>query len=336
LAPAGDRTEWTDRLDGVVAKHWGSGARVEKVEIALGGGSNATWLFDVVEAAGARRELVLRQETAGGPSNPFLDPEAQFRIGRAMYAAGVPVPEPHFLLDPEDGLGRGFAMERIAGETIPRKILRNPEFANARPRLAVQCGEILARIHGVDPGPLEFLAARPESRDPIATQRDRLDSYAEPHPALELGFRWLEDRRPAEAPRTLVHGDFRNGNFIVGPEGIRAVLDWECCHLGDPLEDHGWLCTRSWRFGQPDAPVGGFGARPTLCRSYENAGGGPCPEERVRYWEVFGLVRWAVINVWQAYTHVHEGRRSVVYAACGRNACEIEYDLLKTLEGSYD
>lgn len=336
MEPAGDRSEWVDRLGAVVAKHWGRRARAEGVEIALGGGSNATWFFDVVDASGARRELVLRCETAGGLLNPFLDPEAQFRIVECVHAAGVPVPEPHFLLEPGDGLGRGFAMERVAGETIPRKVLRDPEFASARPRLADQCGEILARIHGVDPTPLAFLGDLPESCDPIATQRERLDRYREAHPALELGFRWLEQRRPPRVARRLVHGDFRNGNFIIGSDGIRAVLDWECCHLGDPLEDHGWLCTRSWRFGRTDYPVGGFGERAALCRSYEAAGGGACPEERVRYWEVFGLVRWAIINIWQAYTHVYEGRRSVVYAACGRNACEIEYDLLKTLDGTYD
>lgn len=331
-----DQREWIARLGALVVHHWGTGAQAQNVDVALGGGSNRTWFFDVVEASGTRRRAVLRQETATGPLSPFLDPESQYRIVQRAHAAGVPVPEPLFLLDERDGLGRGFGMERVDGETIPRKILRDPEFKAARPRLASQCGEILARIHRIDPAPLGFLAALPESRDPVATQRRRLDDYREPHPALELGFRWLETHRPAVAPRTLVHGDFRNGNFIVGPEGIRAVLDWECCHLGDPLEDHGWLCTRSWRFGRVEAPVGGFGDRETLCRSYEAAGGLSCSPEQIRYWEIFGLVRWAVINVWQAYGHVHEGRRSVVYAACGRNACEIEYDLLRTLDGSYD
>jgi aminoglycoside phosphotransferase (APT) family kinase protein len=56
----------------------------------------------------------------------------------------------------------------------------------------------------------------------------------------------------------LVHGDFRNGNLIGGPDGLRAVLDWELAHLGDPLEDLGWLCVRSWRCGA-EPRVGGFG-----------------------------------------------------------------------------
>ena len=104
------------------------------------------------------------------------------------------------------------------------------------------------------------------------------------HPALEVGLKWLEDHRPENTRRTLVHGDFRNGNLIIGPEGIRAVLDWECCHIGNPLEDLGWLCTRSWRFGQFDKPVGGFGKREDLFAGYLSKNQLPDPDE-VRYWD---------------------------------------------------
>ncbi len=324
-----------DALEALARRHFGTGARVRGVDTALGGGSNRTTFFEVVEAGGrAPRRLVLRQETYRAPKSPFLRPDWQYALVAAAHAAGVPVPRPYFLLEDADGLGRGFAMERVEGEGLPRRILRDPVFSAVRPALAGQCGEILAAIHQIDTASLPFLDDIPESRDPIHAQRERLDYYDEAHPALELGFRWLEARRPALARRALVHGDFRNGNFLVTRDGIRAVLDWECSHAGDPLEDLGWLCTRSWRFGHHELPVGGFGERDDLYARYRAVAGEAVDPERVRYWEVYGLVRWAVINLMQAHGHVFEGRSSVVFAACGRNVAEIEYDLMRTLDGS--
>jgi aminoglycoside phosphotransferase (APT) family kinase protein len=328
------KAEQKARLDALAGRHFGEGARVVAIDPALGGGSNQTTFFEVLETGTATPlRLVLRQETYRAPKSPFIRPDWQYALVRAAYLAEVPVPRPYFLLEERDGLGRGFVMERVDGEALPRRILRDPAFEAVRPRLAGQCGEILAAIHDIDTDALEFLPEIPESRDPIDAQRQRLDFYDEAHPALELGFRWLEEKRPAPERRTLVHGDFRNGNFIIGHAGIRAVLDWECSHTGDPLEDLGWLCTRSWRFGSEELPVGGFGRRADLYRGYQAAGGNVDPE-RIRYWEVYGLVRWAVINLMQAHGHVFEARSSVVFAACGRNVAEIEYDLLKTLDGT--
>ena len=128
----------------------------------------------------------------------------------------------------------------------------------------------------------------------------------------------------------MVHGDFRVGNLIVGPEGLRAVLDWELAHVGDPGEDLGWLCVRSWRFGG-EGRVGGVGALGDLLDGYHAAGGRPVDEAAVRYWEVFGNVRWAVICLVQTFSHLHGFRRSVELAAVGRRVCEVEHDLLELL-----
>ncbi|MEQ8494034.1 MAG: phosphotransferase family protein, partial [Gammaproteobacteria bacterium] len=194
----------------------------------------------------------------------------------------------------------------------------------------------LARIHAIDPGLLPELEAVPESGDPLAAWLGYLDRWEEPHPALELAFRWLERHRPTHTQRTLLHGDFRVGNVLVGGEGIRALLDWECAHFGDPLEDFGWLCTRSWRFEHPERPAAGIGLRENLYRAYEAAGGRAVDREAARWWEIFGLARWALYNVMQIYGHVSGRRRSPAFAACGRNTCLIEYDLLMTIAGRYD
>ena len=56
-----------------------------------------------------------------------------------------------------------------------------------------------------------------------------------PQPIARAAIRWLR-RSPPPHPRRLsvVHGDYRTGNFLFDAEGrIRAILDWEMCHLGD-------------------------------------------------------------------------------------------------------
>ena len=215
---------------------------------------------------------------------------------------------------------------------MPKAIQQGAALAAVRPQLAARCGELLARLHAIDPAEVDFLARRPDSADAIGAFRARYDYYGE---AIELGFRWLERNRPRGAVRTLLHGDFRCGNLIVAPDGIKAVLDWECVHLGSPMEDLGWLCSRAWRFTRPDLPVGGMGERADLYAAYEAAGGCKVDPEEVRCWEIFGLVRWAVYNIWQAHGHVTGKRQSVAYAACGRNTSLVEYDLLMTLAGRY-
>ncbi|HYF46984.1 MAG TPA: phosphotransferase family protein, partial [Acidimicrobiales bacterium] len=193
-----------------------------------------------------------------------------------------------------------------------------------------QCAAALAALHSVDPDELAGLDGLPEL-DQVAQFRDLVDGLDEPHPAFELGFRWLEDHRPPSAGRAVVHGDFRNGNLIVGPDGLRAVLDWELAHVGDPLEDLGWLCTRAWRFGGPD-PVGGFGRREELYAAYEAAGGRAVDPEAARWWEVLGSLKWGVMCIIQAATHLTGQSRSMELAAIGRRVCENEFDVLLLID----
>jgi aminoglycoside phosphotransferase (APT) family kinase protein len=117
----------------------------------------------------------------------------------------------------------------------------------------------------------------------------------------------------------------------VGPEGIRAVLDWELAHLGDPLEDLGWLCVNSWRFGNIDEPVGGFGPREDLFRGYESAGGRKIDPDAVHFWEVFGTLKWGIMCLIQGFTHLSGAKRSIELAAIGRRPSETEIDLLNLL-----
>jgi aminoglycoside phosphotransferase (APT) family kinase protein len=218
----------------------------------------------------------------------------------------------------------------VEGETLGGRIARGEALAAARPHLARQCGEILARIHTLDPD------AFPELRR--WTTPDLLDQWeasyrasAWPRPVFELALRWLREHCPPPPRRPrLVHGDFRNGNLMIGPEGVRAVLDWEIAHVADPMEDLGWICVNSWRFGVADKPVGGFGQREELWAGYEAAGGAPVDRDHALFWEVFGSLRWGVMCAGMTAAF-RDADPSVERAVIARRTSETEVDLLRLL-----
>lgn len=260
------------------------GARVENVERLSGGASRETWRFD---ADG--EPLILRRDP---PSRPGL-PGAMGREAaaiRASAAAGLRVPEILVATDDADLWGSaGIVMRRVEGETLARRILRDDEYAGAREVLAAQCGEFLAGLHAVDPAAVPGMWGG----DPVQLCRDNLANIGGSSETFDLAFRWLEEHRPAPTGRAIIHGDFRLGNLIVGPDGLRAVLDWELVHEGDPAEDLGWLCVRCWRFGAP-LPVGGFGTREQLLDAYAAAGGAAIDLETLRWWEVLNTLKWGI------------------------------------------
>ncbi len=299
----------------------GGDVSIEGLRRLSGGASRVTSAFDAVAPDGTRTPLVVQQVRSGtGGTGPGMAVEAA--VLRAAAEAGVPVPRVVAV-----GEGASFVvLEHVEGETIARKILRDDEFSAARPVLAGQCGRALAALHGM---PVDAVP-RLESPDQVAQYRAVLDASGQPHPALELGFRHLEATRPPAAETTVVHGDFRHGNLIVGPDGLRAVLDWELVHVGDPLEDLSWLCVKSWRFGA--APrVGGFGEVPELVGAYEEASGRTVDLDALRWWETFGTLKWGIMCIMQAAAHLTGAARSVELAAIGRRVCEVEHDLLLLL-----
>ena len=316
-------------LAAAVTRHLGGEATVGAVRRLSGGASRETWAFDA-QIGGDQLALVLRRDPAPAVAGP-LERSAEAAVLTAAHDAGVLAPRVRFVLTPEDGLGTGFVMDRVEGETVARRILRDDEYAAARPLLTAQVAEQAARIHAVPTAALPTLTAL-GPREQLDQYRAVLDSFGEPHPAFELGLRRLARDAPTVDAWTLVHGDFRAGNLVVGPEGLRAVLDWELAHLGDPIEDLGWLCVKSWRFGVTERRVGGFGDVDELCDAYTAAGGVPVDRARLAWWEAFGTLKWGVICEIQAQTHLQGLVRSVELATLGRRIAEMEWDLLELLD----
>jgi aminoglycoside phosphotransferase (APT) family kinase protein len=296
----------------------------------LSGGASKESILITLRDGGAEYGYVLRRAAAGHDDGFGLGPAVEAALLQAAGLAGAAVPGVAFVLDDEDGLGPGFVMHKVEGETLAPRIQRDDAFVQARTALPAQLGQVLARIHRAR---IDHVTDLPDQ--PIGWQIDHyrgvLDQIGVTAPALELGLAWAAANRPASPRTTLVHGDFRLGNLMVDGQGLAAVLDWELSHRGDPMEDLGWLCIRSWRFGRPDLAVAGIGEREALFAAYEAESGIAVDRAAVHFWEVFGNVKWGAICLIQASRHVGGQTRSVELAAIGRRMQEPASDLMGLL-----
>jgi aminoglycoside phosphotransferase (APT) family kinase protein len=298
---------------------------IERLTRLSGGVSRETWSLDAITATDTI-PLILRRPSAGVPGGEDLSLPLPLEGHVLRCAAAHGVPAPRVVAH----VGEGFLMDRVAGETIAQRILGEERFANARGRLLDQCAAALAGLRRVPAGALPSLPTR-RATDLVKAHERMYRSMSVTRPILEVGFRWLEDHLPVGGDTGLVHGDFRLGNLVVNDEGLASLLDWELAHFGDPMEDLGWFCTNAWRFNRPDRPAGGLGSREALCAAYEKAGGPRTDLERVRFWEIFGCIKWAVISMRFANRHLSGAHRSIELLAIGRRTAEAEIDLMNLL-----
>ncbi len=317
---------------------YGAGARVESLKKLSTGASRETWSFVVVTAKTMCVPLILKRDPVVYRANGTIaKEETGLGVERAVEGklielaegAGVPVPGVSFYLSENEKTTSGFVMEHLQGETLGRRILREESYAAARRRLAFQCGQAAARLHGIALGDLPELECR-TAREQLEQDHDTMNRFGHPYPGFEYGFRWLEERLEwAGEGLGLVHGDFRNGNIVVNADGLRGILDWELAHVGNPVSDLGWICVRSWRYGHVSKPVGGFGEISELLAGYKAGGGNPVSPEAIHYWEVFGTLRWGVLCIAMTFSHLHGTQTSLEKAVIGRRTAETEYDLLQ-------
>ena len=302
--------------------------KVSNLEPLTGGASKEIWKFEVSNAKKSTKMILRRGSGIEGPLAIKTADEA--RIQKEVIKVGAPVPKILAVSKNEEELGDSYIMHFVEGESIARKILRDKEYKKALPILAYQCGEAIAKIHNVDINNFSFLPKKP-AEDQLEDLYSTYQSFEQPSPVFEYAYLWLKEQDFGNFQESLVHGDFRLGNIIVNADGLQSIIDWELAHIGNPLQDLGWVCGNSWRFGKNDKVVGGFGELEDLLEGYNSVSKLKVNKEMVRCWQVFGTFRWGVICLIQAYAHLNGTINSIEKAAIGRRVSETEIDIVDLL-----
>jgi aminoglycoside phosphotransferase (APT) family kinase protein len=267
------------------------------------GASNLTFL---VEREGAR--VVLRR-----PPPPPLPPSAhdmvrEARVQTCLARGGVRVPRILAVCEDEGVIGVPFyVMEEIVGEVVCDALPAALDTPGERRRLGLELVDGLIDLHAVDYAScgLETLG-RPTGY--LERQLRRwsglweVNATRELDACLEIGER-LRATMPESPPSTVVHGDYRFGNVMVGPDApgrLVAILDWEMATIGDPLADLGYLVVSWSQPGVPDHPLllspvtarEGFPTRAELVERYAERTGRDV--SRLDWYEAFALWKASV------------------------------------------
>mgnify|MGYP001549789019 CR=1 FL=1 len=293
----------TPRLAAYMAKMLGIPAvEVDGLSRISGGASRETYRFAARyyrEGRAYDRRLILRRD----PPASLIDTErsAEFRAYKAFHKLGVPVPEP-IVLELDNGpLDRPFfIMEEIQNCAVASVIQPDPYGALA-PKIGHQFFSTLGKIAKADPDKIglnDFEGARTDSwkHEVERWEREIDEDEREPQPIARAAIRWLKRNPPPPAQKvSVVHGDYRSGNFLYDAEGnIRAILDWEMAHIGDPLEDLGWALDPLWSHFNPERPAGLL-SRENAITFWEQASGLKADPRALFWWEIFASLKGAAI-----------------------------------------
>lgn len=297
---------------------------IDSFHLSPGGNSHETWIFHI-RRKGREERLVLRCD----PDDWIRPEEMEREVSGLRIAEAVGMPAPRLIASHHTRQAdRPYTIvDFVEGETIPRRIHRAPELAEARRLFAAQCGAIIATLKNA---PAD-LAALLHPRDAIEELHRRYARAPTPSPVLAGAMAWLAANRPASRPLGVVHGDLRLGNLIVGEDGVRAVLDWETAHLGDPYEDLAWICQRAWRYGGAE-PVGGIGKLDDYFAAWSAVTGETVELERFHWWLVWGATWWALVCREQSTVNRAGAGDDMECAAVARLVCLQEANVLAELE----
>jgi len=276
-----------------------AGLRLDGLARTPGGLSRENWVFRASwhDSAGTHDlPLIMRRDPAGGLLVTARSQE--FAVLKALES--TPVAAPPALWMDEDGsaLGRpSLIMRRVEGE-CDWFVLNSGRPEAVRLALAHGFLELLVQIQEVDwQGVGLGTVLNDPGLDAAGAELDRWEAELrrvalEPVPELEIVLRWLRERARPARRTVLVHGDFKPGNALVDNERISAMLDWETAHLGDPLEDLGWI-TNPVR--AKEHQIAGHWERADIVAAYSAATGHSVGEEELTWWNIFSCWKLAII-----------------------------------------
>lgn len=333
------QTDMLARLQTYLAEQTGAAVTITDAKPLAGGASRDTWYFQAT-IDGENKQLVMRRDLPTQMYDDALTRPQEFTLMAAAHDSGIKVSRVRYLCDDPAVLGSPFfIMDYVAGTSIGPRVIHKPELATAREKLPAQMARQLAAIHALDYArpSLAFLQRPPENITPSLHTVEQtaaiLDKLGVRHPVWAWCLRWARRHAPAPDRLTFIHGDFRIGNLLVHEsDGLRAVIDWEFAHIGDPDEELGYVCMRDWRFGKGQHHFAGLSDRASFLHMYETASGRKVRRQAVDWWEIMGNIRWGVICLAQANRHLSGEERSVELASLGRRSAEMQLEALRLID----
>ena len=277
------------------------------------------------------KEFIVRRSVVKDKAVMAIPKNMEAKIQKIVKEYGAPVPE--IIMEFSEGaeIGEGYVMQSVGGETIPRKILRDDSYKNIRNKLPYEIGKSLAQIHKTRLEKLQDL-----EKITFSESLEKLfiiyESFDQPQPVFDLAFKWLENQKILDYEEVLVHGDYRFGNFIISEKKLESIIDWELAHIGNPMEDLGWLCVRSWRFGNVNKRAAGLGDVDDLIAGYESNSKIKIDKSQLDMWQLYGSLKWGIICMVQTFAHLSGAVKSLEKAAIGRRVSETEFDLMNMIK----
>ena len=277
------------------------------------------------------KEFIVRRSVVKDKAVMAIPKNMEAKIQKIVKEYGAPVPE--IIMEFSEGaeIGEGYVMQSVGGETIPRKILRDDSYKNIRNKLPYEIGKSLAQIHKTKLEKLQDL-----EKITFSESLEKLfiiyESFDQPQPVFDLAFKWLENQKILDYEEVLVHGDYRFGNFIISEKKLESIIDWELAHIGNPMEDLGWLCVRSWRFGNVNKRAAGLGDVDELITGYEANSEIKIDKSQLDIWQLYGSLKWGIICMVQTFAHLSGAVKSLEKAAIGRRVSETEFDLMNMIK----
>ena len=274
---------------------------LERLSRAAGGLSRENWSLDAswTDANGQHaHRLMLMRDAAGTLLN--TERSREFEVLKALEGSAVAAPVVHWI-DPDGRfLGAPSLVMALMPGSCDYMVLNGSRPLQERLQLAHDFLELLVNIQAVDwraQGLGERLGV-PED-PPAKTELAHWEAeyrrvQLEPHPELDYVLNWLSGTAPQAEAIVLVHGDFKPGNALIENNRITAKLDWETAHLGDPLEDLGWI-TNPVR--KREHQISGHWEREQIVEAYRKLTGRKVCEADLIWWNVFSCWKLAVIQL---------------------------------------
>ncbi len=297
-----------EHLSRFLSARWGEPVTISGLKRFHGGSARQTYRFDATSPSGRHEALVLRRD----PPSSLIETDrlAEYRAIQCFAGSDVPVPEPVFCDTGADSFGSpGFLMREVAGG-MAAGLLEPEPYGDHAASIGQQFFTALGRIHAADPARAGLPAMDPadaaSARLAHWEAAFRADAFR-PEPLVELAFAWLKANMPPPPARiSIVHGDYRSGNFLHDGAGrLLAVLDWEMVHPGDAHEDLAWACDRLWS---------NFSGKAAACLPladavalWQAASGLTLNPVSWRWWRLFAQVQGLVIWI-SAAREVLDGR----------------------------